>query len=852
MSDTELMVVDGDVQVDVVGDAGPHMTMLQPLTVGEIEQRYAMLQRFRHAVLRDGVDYGAAGGAEGKPSLLQPGAQKLVVLFGLRAEFTIEDQDEDWTGERHSGEPFFRYRIKCRLYTGDGALAGESYGDINSWESRYRWRWMDEFELPPDHDPGKLRRKISSAEEFEFAIKKGETGGKYGKSPAYWSAWRKAINDGKALPVTITTSKGQQYPGYRMETVRYRVPNDDVFSQINTMIKIGQKRCLGSSTPVMVKTSRGVSCGDLDMVWTLWKNGNETIYFPGIDGGWRKVTGMIQDTNRVVFRIDLSDGSHIRATAEHRFPTERGLQTVSDLKVGDRLLRSIVPIEEPAHGALPAIGYLVGLFIAEGNLVNGTAVRYTLNSAKTDDFAKITEVAQMLGCTVNTTEKVGNCFTVNVYGPPFFGLIKHFVAGNLSYGKHLTAYAWRQGRAFLEQVLAGYLSGDGSYTTERGKHPFWRITFTGKNWGLAQDLRALCNMLGYRFSLRRSSAKLKGVAFPTFTGWIKPSVTTYNQKCLTEIVQIQEENRPGTVYDIEVDGDHLFCLADGIQTHNSLVGAVLNTTGASEFFTQDLEDFSDDDREMMLRRGERTLESGDRQPDGETGQSETGTQRQPRNVGGNGNGQPEQGNAATGWRAGEGAAMIPALRKLTGLGTADLLAALDTAGSTVNPGMKAEQIAAALKGGTPPVPPTTSGPSKPSAKTPPAPTLPMDADELKARAEPITDPFVYLEAVQARQEKHAALTGEIGAKSRMEIAKLIADAMPDSSPEENVETQAALVRFLFQHTEGLKALSKCEGAVMLDMLTTEDGTVHPWAKSEIEAVVAFLADVDAEEGDHAG
>jgi len=526
MSDTELMVVDGDVQVDVVGDAGPHMTMLQPLTVGEIEQRYAMLQRFRHAVLRDGVDYGAAGGAEGKPSLLQPGAQKLVVLFGLRAEFTIEDQDEDWTGERHSGEPFFRYRIKCRLYTGDGALAGESYGDINSWESRYRWRWMDEFELPPDLDPGKLRRKISSAEEFEFAIKKGETGGKYGKSPAYWSAWRKAINDGKALPVTITTSKGQQYPGYRMETVRYRVPNDDVFSQINTMIKIGQKR--------------------------------------------------------------------------------------------------------------------------------------------------------------------------------------------------------------------------------------------------------------------------------------------------------------------------------------ALVGAVLNTTGASEFFTQDLEDFSDDDREMMLRRGERTLESGDRQPDGETGQSETGTQRQPRNVGGNGNGQPEQGNAATGWRAGEGAAMIPALRKLTGLGTADLLAALDTAGSTVNPGMKAEQIAAALKGGTPPVPPTTSGPSKPSAKTPPAPTLPMDADELKARAEPITDPFVYLEAVQARQEKHAALTGEIGAKSRMEIAKLIADAMPDSSPEENVETQAALVRFLFQHTEGLKALSKCEGAVMLDMLTTEDGTVHPWAKSEIEAVVAFLADVDAEEGDHAG
>ena len=39
-----------------------------------------------------------------KPTLYQPGADKLNNLFGLVSTFTVEQKEEDWTGERHGGE----------------------------------------------------------------------------------------------------------------------------------------------------------------------------------------------------------------------------------------------------------------------------------------------------------------------------------------------------------------------------------------------------------------------------------------------------------------------------------------------------------------------------------------------------------------------------------------------------------------------------------------------------------------------------------------------------------------------------------------------------------------------------
>jgi hypothetical protein len=96
------------------------------------------------------------------------------------------------------------------------------------------------------------------------------------------------------------------------------------FDFYNTVLKISRKRCLGSTTPVLVKTRGGLLRTNLSKMYHIWKQGGETLLLPGTDGTWRRVEGMSREEDRKVLRIELSDGSSIRTTPEHRFPTERG------------------------------------------------------------------------------------------------------------------------------------------------------------------------------------------------------------------------------------------------------------------------------------------------------------------------------------------------------------------------------------------------------------------------------------------------------------------------------------------------------------------------------------------------
>lgn len=376
---------------------------------------------------------------------------------------------------------------------------------------------------------------------------------------------------------------------------KYEKQQYRVYDLVNTITKIAQKRCLSASTPVLVKTSRGVYRTKLDGLYALYQNENENLYLPGTDGSWRFVKAMTKEENRFVYRIDLADGSYIRATSEHRFPTSLGLKSVEQLEVGDILVRAQIPFEK-TDKTWTEIGWVVGLFIAEGNFSStfgSNGVRFTLNSNRTDLLERIRGIADFLGATVGVVPKKGEkAIALTIAGAQFKGLLEHFILGETSYTKHLSKNAWRQGREFLLQVLEGYLQGDGCWTNDKNrKHqPYWRIGFTGKNREWAEDLRSICAILGYRINLKRSKANCKGIEFPTFEGWIKTKAPKYNGKPLEKIVGITSDAKPSTVYDIEVDGNHLFCLANGIQTHNSMIAAVLVAVGGSDLFTQDLED----------------------------------------------------------------------------------------------------------------------------------------------------------------------------------------------------------------------------------------------------------------------
>lgn len=171
-----------------------------------LQRREVLVQAFK-SLLKAGEDYGVIPGSK-KPTLLQPGAQKLDNLFGLVPRYEVIDKVEDWIGNEHGGEPFFRYMIRCQVWRGD-FIMGEGIGECNSWESKYRYRTADR--LCPNC--GKDTILFTKKDNWWCNKHKGGCGTGFSK-----------------IDERITS----QQTG--------RKPNPEIFDAINTILKIGEKR----------------------------------------------------------------------------------------------------------------------------------------------------------------------------------------------------------------------------------------------------------------------------------------------------------------------------------------------------------------------------------------------------------------------------------------------------------------------------------------------------------------------------------------------------------------------------------------------------------------------------------
>ena len=89
--------------------------------------------------LQEGTDYSKEGlfGKNSKPSLLKPGAEKIMSLLRCRPQYEILAEKEDFD------KPLFYYKIRClMIHIGDNAVWGDGIGSCNSMEKRYTWdRW---------------------------------------------------------------------------------------------------------------------------------------------------------------------------------------------------------------------------------------------------------------------------------------------------------------------------------------------------------------------------------------------------------------------------------------------------------------------------------------------------------------------------------------------------------------------------------------------------------------------------------------------------------------------------------------------------------------------------------------
>ena len=108
------------------------LSVIDSMDIGEISSTINKIGQFQKVVqsqLMQNHDYGVIPGTP-KPTLLKPGAEKILMLLGLRSEFDIVDSTRDFE------KGFFQYQVKCKLFRGD-MLVTEGLGSCNNRERKY-------------------------------------------------------------------------------------------------------------------------------------------------------------------------------------------------------------------------------------------------------------------------------------------------------------------------------------------------------------------------------------------------------------------------------------------------------------------------------------------------------------------------------------------------------------------------------------------------------------------------------------------------------------------------------------------------------------------------------------------
>lgn len=123
--------------------------------VEEAKEMFEETRRFINESLKENIDYELRGkGKTKEKSLLKPGAEKLAFRFKLRPEFDLADKLLDW--ERG----LFYFQYVCRLvHVPTGVLIAQYVASCNTWEEKYRYRWLRAKDLPPGVDKDSLVSK---------------------------------------------------------------------------------------------------------------------------------------------------------------------------------------------------------------------------------------------------------------------------------------------------------------------------------------------------------------------------------------------------------------------------------------------------------------------------------------------------------------------------------------------------------------------------------------------------------------------------------------------------------------------------------------------------------------------
>src|SRR5574344_263940 len=109
------------------------LDVIEQVNVNSLSRSLQAIESFQKLVrsqFKQNHDFGVIPGTGTKPTLLKPGAEKIVMLLGLTSEYDIAESTRDFE------KGFFQYQIKCKLLK-NGVIVTEGMGAANTKERKY-------------------------------------------------------------------------------------------------------------------------------------------------------------------------------------------------------------------------------------------------------------------------------------------------------------------------------------------------------------------------------------------------------------------------------------------------------------------------------------------------------------------------------------------------------------------------------------------------------------------------------------------------------------------------------------------------------------------------------------------
>lgn len=268
------------------------------------------LQDFVASVMVKDEDYGLIPGTP-KPTLFKPGAEKLCEIYGLAPDIEVLNRVEDWE------KGFFHYEVRCRLISKrSGITVATGLGSCNSMEEQYRWRNAKRT-CPDCGKDAIIKGKQEWGGGFLCFKKQGGCGAKF------------ADTDPK-----ITSQQAG------------KVANDEPYTLVNTILKMGAKRALVDAT-LRATRSSGIFTQDIEDMGPAAR----FIQEEAIEGEYEEVDEAGPAAARQPPQRPPQTRDRVDRSAQQRYTPagSSGAATITD-KASDAQIRAIFGIADKEHG----------------------------------------------------------------------------------------------------------------------------------------------------------------------------------------------------------------------------------------------------------------------------------------------------------------------------------------------------------------------------------------------------------------------------------------------------------------------------------------------------------------------